>query len=169
MFYLACTRFNTETYSENINYRHNNNEIVIYGSNVRIRDIYPIGAKIIVAEMNNETNEIEGLGFILNIVVNDKRHKIYRNDYDEYNRYIYRGKHWISKEEINEYNPKILEMLKQILFKGKSNFKRRMGITIITEKPFNRWDYDYVEFKILIKNMFIKFNKIKKQKTISNI
>jgi len=165
MFYLACTRFNNDTYAENMKYRYENDEIVIYGSNVRIRNIYPIGAKIIVAEMNNQTNEIEGLGFIVNLLVNDKRHKIYSSEYDEYNRYIYRGKYWISKDKITEYNPKILEIFNNILFKGKSNLKRRMGITVITEKLLQRWEYNYQEFKSEIKNMFIHFNprKIKRK------
>ena len=37
--------------------------------------------------MNNERNRIEGIGLIKNLLVVDKRHKIYENN--DYNRYIY--------------------------------------------------------------------------------
>ena len=79
MFYIACTRFTNATYKENIEYRETHNEQVIYGSAFKIRDIYPIGCLIFVAEMNNETNKIEGIGLIKNSLVSDKRYKIYEN------------------------------------------------------------------------------------------
>ena len=95
MFYLACTRFNDSTYKDNIDYRNNNNEDVIYGAPLQIRNIYPAGSLLFVAEMNNERNRIEGIGLIKNLLVFDKRHKIYENT--DYNRYIYRGKYWLSR------------------------------------------------------------------------
>ena len=79
MFYLACTRFNNSTYTDNINYRNHNNEDVIYGTPLPIRNIYPAGSLLVVAEMNNETNKIEGIGLIKNSLVYDKRNKIYEN------------------------------------------------------------------------------------------
>ena len=68
MFHLACTRFNNSTYSENMSYREKNNEVVIYGATLQIRKIYSAGALIFVAEMNNDTNKIEGIGFIKNVL-----------------------------------------------------------------------------------------------------
>ena len=56
MFYIACTRFNNTTYDENINYRSKHNENVIYGSALKIRDKYPAGCLIFIAEMNNDKN-----------------------------------------------------------------------------------------------------------------
>jgi hypothetical protein len=44
MFYLACTRFNSITYKDNIDYRNNNNECVIYGASLPIRNIYSAGS-----------------------------------------------------------------------------------------------------------------------------
>jgi hypothetical protein len=52
MIYLACTRFNDLTYYENISYRVKNNEKTIYGTTLKIRNIYPYGSFIFVAEMN---------------------------------------------------------------------------------------------------------------------
>ena len=157
MFYLACTRFNNTTYAENTNYRNKHNEIAIYGTTLKIRDIYNVGTLIFIVEMNNDQNKIEGIGLIKNLLVCDKRHKIYDND--EYNRYIYRGKYWLSRTQINNVNEKIIEIFENILFKGKSHLKCRMGITIITEKLFVHWNYDLQILKNMVKYVFISYFK----------
>jgi len=157
MFYLACTRFNNITYYKNIHYRNKYNENVIYGSTLKIRDIYHVGSLIFIAEMNNDTNKIEGIGLIANQLVHNKRHKIYDND--EYNRYIYRGKYWLSREQINEFDPEILEIFDNILFKGKSHLKHRIGITIITEKLFTHWIYELNALKNKVKQLFMNYFK----------
>jgi hypothetical protein len=153
MFYLACTRFNNITYDENIIYRKKEKETVIYGSTLKIREIYPYGSLLFVAEMNNEKNRIEGIGLIKNLLVHDKRHRIYDNS--EYNRYIYRGKYWLSREQINDFDPEILEIFDNILFKGKSHLKCRIGITVITEKIFVHWAYDLKTLKHKVKELFL--------------
>ena len=157
MFYLACTRFNNDTYAENTNYRNKHNEIAIYGTTLKIRNIYNVGTLIFIVEMNNEQNKIEGIGLIKNLLVCDKRYKIYDND--EYNRYIYRGKYWLSRSQINNVNEKIIEIFENILFKGKSHLKCRMGITIITEKLFVHWNYDLQILKNMVKYVFISYFK----------
>ena len=157
MFYLACTRFNNTTYAENTNYRNKHNEIAIYGTTLKIRDIYNVGTLIFIVEMNNDQNKIEGIGLIKNLLVCDKRHKIYDND--EYNRYIYKGKYWLSRTQINNVNEKITEMFENALFKGKSHLKCRMGITIITERLFAHWNYDLQILKNMVKNIFLSYFK----------
>ena len=157
MFYLACTRFNNTTYAENTNYRNKHNEIAIYGTTLKIRNIYNVGTLIFIVEMNNEQNKIEGIGLIKNLLVYDKRYKIYDND--EYNRYIYRGKYWLSRSQLNNVNEKITEIFENILFKGKSHLKCRMGITIITERLFVHWNYDLQILKNMVKNIFLSYFK----------
>lgn len=161
MFYLACTRFNNITYDENLRYRNKHNEPVIYGSTLKIRDIYASGIFMFIVEMNNEKNRIEGIGLIKNSLVYDKRHKIYKSN-DEYNRYIYRGKYWLNREQINEFEPELLEIFDNILFKGKSHLKCRIGITVITDKLFLRWNYDQNIVKNMVKQTFIHYfrNKV---------
>jgi hypothetical protein len=155
MFYIACTRFNNITYNENITYRNTHQEIVIYGSTLKIREIYPLGCLIFIAEMNNDENRIEGIGLIQNLLVNDRTHHIYDNT--EYNRYIYRGKYWLNRTQINQFDPIILEIFDNILFKGKSHLKCRIGITIITERLFIHWNYDLRDLKYKVKNLFIYY------------
>ena len=55
MFYIASTRFNNDTYNENILYRKQSNIPVIYGTSIRIQEKYDIGSLIFVAEMNNDS------------------------------------------------------------------------------------------------------------------
>jgi len=153
MFYLACTRFNNTTYNENKLYRLQHNEAVIYGPAYKIRDIYPSGSLMFVIEMNNEKNKIEGIGLIKNSLVSDKRYKVYDNG--EYNRYIYRGNYWVSREQLISLEPEIIEICDNILFKGKSHMKFRSGITIITEKLFTHWVYDLNVLKKKIKDIFL--------------
>lgn len=149
LFYLACTRFSNKTYEENMNYRLNHGEVVLYGPSFKISEKYPINAPIYVIEMNNEKNKIEGIGLIKNILVVNKRHKIYENG--EYNRYIYRGKHWLSREQLGE---EISEILDTVLFKGKSHMKRRTGITVLGEKIFKNWNHELEVIKGKIRTEF---------------
>lgn len=159
MFYLACTRFNDITYEENIAYRNKTKETVIYGSTLKIRDSYPVGSLIFIAEMNNDKNRIEGIGLIRNLLVHDKRHKIYDNT--EYNRYIYRGKYWLSREQIKEFDNEILEIFDTVLFKGKSHLKCRIGISVISKTLFIHWDYEYDILKHKVRDLFIHYFKDK--------
>ncbi len=161
MFYIACTRFTSETYAENIKYRNRHNEIVIYGSPLRIVNYVPLHAKIIVAEMNNTTNEIEGFGIILNQQVY-KLHKIYK--YTEFNRYIYRGNLWISKKQIEHYNPVLLQIFNNLLFKSKLNQKRRIGITMLSNKLFDYWKFDYEFTKASINYLLLQVQNEKQEK-----
>jgi hypothetical protein len=152
MFYIGCTRFNNSTYKENLDYRSKNDISVIYGSALKIRNIYLPDSLIFVVEMNNDTNKIEGIGLIRNSLVSNKHHKIY--EHIEYNRYIYSGKYWIKRDQLD---PDIIEICDTILFKGKSHLKCRSGITIITEKLFTHWNYELDILKDKIKYLFLKY------------
>ena len=103
--------------------------------------------------MNNTQNRIEGIGLIRNLLVDDKN-RIYKNS--EYNRFIYKGNYWLSRTQLIEINTDIVEILDNILFKGKSNLKRFLGITILTKKLFTNWNYDLNEVLQLIKNIFLR-------------
>jgi hypothetical protein len=153
MYHIACTRFTDETWEENILFRNKNGEKVIYGSSVKIREIYNKGCLLFVAEMNNQQNKIEGIGLIRNLLVDDK-HKIYKNS--EYNRFIYRGNYWLSRKQLIDIDADIVEILDNILFKGKSNLKRFLGITILTKKLFTNWNYELSDLVKRIKNVFLR-------------
>ena len=65
--HICVTRFNNSTYLENINYKKKNNIIgSIYGSPVKIKDYIDPYEIILIIEMNNSINKIEGIGIIKN-------------------------------------------------------------------------------------------------------
>ena len=153
MYYIATTRFNNETFAENLAYRDKVGEVVLYGPSIRIYEKYPIGCVMFVFEMNNEKNRIEGIGVIKNQTVHDKRYKIYKES--DYNRIIYRGSHWLSREQLLELDEELVEIFDKMLFKGKSHLKRQSGITVVTEKLTKKWEQELDHLKRRIKNLFI--------------
>jgi hypothetical protein len=167
MFYIASTRFNKSTYNENMDYRRLNKENVIYGTCIPIQAKYPSNVLMFVAEMNNEENIIEGIGLIRNSLAIDKRHRIYKNN--DYNAYIYRGKYWVSREYIYKIDPEILEILDNVLFKGKSHVKRQSGITALTEKLFTNWAFELNTLKEKVRLLFVSIFKDKIDNIINQI
>jgi hypothetical protein len=154
MFYLASTRFNNETYRENIEYRHKKDIKVIYGTCVRIQARYSLDTILFVIEMNNETNKIEGIGIIRNRLT-DNKYKLYSNN--DYNRCVYVGEYWMSREQIlNSDDPELVEIFDLILFKGKSHMKRQAGISVITKKLLTNWIYELPDLEQRVKNIFVK-------------
>lgn len=159
MFYLACTRFNNNTLQQNIAYK-NKSDIkgAIYGVPIQIYHKYPLNTLLFVIEMNNDINEIIGISLIRNKLVTDKKYTIYDNG--EYNRFIYKGDYWLSREHILRQHSEIVEILDNILFKKKSNVKRQSGISFITPKLLFHWkdniNYNEKYLKESIKQLFIK-------------
>ena len=162
MFYLACISFNNITYNENICYRNKCNKKVIYGSMLKIREIYPKESLIFIAEMNINENKIEGIGLIKNVLVYNRTHKIHDNS--ECNRFIYQGKYWLSRTQILDVDFEILNIFDDILFKGKSHLKNRIGIRILTDNLFIHWVYDLITLKNKVKNVFLHYFQKKEKK-----
>jgi hypothetical protein len=86
----------------------------------------PVDAGIFILEMNNNTNEIEGIGIIRNMPTRCEEVglKIYNDDY--YNSYFYHGTYHISRKKILEKheNIKPLAYLENLIFKGSKHLKR---------------------------------------------
>ena len=153
MFYIASTRFNNETYQANRHYRTKNDMPVIYGTNIKIQGKYDPGSILFVIEMNNDENRIEGIGLIRNTQVTDKRHNIYENA--DYNRFIYRGDYWLSREKLEAFDAELVEICDLVLFKGKSHLKRQSGISVLTKQLFTNWDYTLEKLKGKVRGAFI--------------
>jgi len=150
--YIASTRFNEQTLHENRTYRESKQiQGCIYGTNMKIYEKYPLNATMFIIEMNNDTNRIEGIGIIKNLISLDKKHKIYEDG--EYNRYIYKGKYWMSRDQMMRLNEDLVKLFEIILFKGKSNLKRMSGICVVTEKLISNWNKnkDITNAKIMVK------------------
>lgn len=154
MFHIASTRFTSETWLENNSYRERKNIPAIYGTDIKIRNTYMPGISLFVLEMNNDINQVMGISLITNNII-PETHNIYMNY--AYNFYIYKGKYWISRENIIKLDSEIIEIADKILFKGKSHLKRQSGISILTDKLFANWkDYSLNELKRRIANIYNK-------------
>jgi hypothetical protein len=123
---FLTSRFTTDTYLENKRYREAHNIPCIYNPAIPISDRHPPG-KCLVLEMNITTNKLIGIGIIQKQLQSNAR--IYKDP--SYNRYTYRGNHYIPVEQIP---PSIVQDLEQKLFYGKSHMKRGMGLTKYPDK-----------------------------------
>jgi len=124
---LASARFNSKTYAERGEYM-DKKKILCYGTQNKIKSSIPLNTLLFVIEMNNEKNQIMGVGLIRNMVSPDS-HPIYEDN--NYNRYTYTGSYRLSREEMDE---EIVAIFDTILFKGYTHIKRHSGITIIPPK-----------------------------------
>jgi hypothetical protein len=153
MFYIASTRFNNETHDENMSYRKTHGMPLIYGTSIPIQNKYDLGSIIFVIEMNNQKNQIEGIGLIRNMPLTDKRYRIYSNN--DYNRFIYNGEYWLSRSQLTDFDSELVEICDNVLFKGKSHLKRQSGISVLTAQLFTNWDYSLIIMKNKIRAAFL--------------
>jgi hypothetical protein len=158
MFHIATTRFNNSTFLENMEYRDKHKFPVIYGTMIKIHRKIDIGSFLFIVEMNNDTNKIEGIGLVKNSLALERKYKIYEND--DYNRYIYRGNYWLSRQQILDFDSSIVEVYDKILFKGKTHLKRACGITVLNEKLFISWKLNMAFWKELVRQMFVQMFSI---------
>ena len=105
-YLIGTTRFNDDTYKENLNWRDKHSHPgCVYAVNKKIADSITPNILIYVLEMNNSKNKIMGIGLIRNNY--DKRQKIrvYNSDLN-YNRFVYH-----SNKRIDCKNIKYKKML----------------------------------------------------------
>ena len=148
-FYIATTRFTNYTYKENLEWRERFKWIgCVYGCNKKMPLTVPHLAVVYVIEMNNDTNEIMGIGLIRNYINPKYKMCIYKSD-TNYNRYVYNSAYRKDRSEINK---KLLKALELILFKGYGHYKRGQGITVI---PWKRFGKSGTEIYWMFQNLFM--------------
>jgi len=124
--YLLTSRFTDATFDENKQYRMKNNVSCIYCSPDQITKKIPYDAVVFVLEMNNEQNRIEGIGMIRNHPIVNK-YNVYQDG--NYNRYVFKGKHYISRSDIKSQEEEALMKAFDILcFTGNKHMKRGQGL-----------------------------------------
>jgi hypothetical protein len=149
---LLTTRFNNDTWQENYDYRERNGiKGCIYGSATQIKCSIPINALVFIIEMNNSTNHIEGVSLVRNFAHFDKYYKIYSSG--TYNRYTYKSEYRIESIHLDS---KMVEILENICFKGKSHLKRGIGFTAIPEKLKRNAELTGINIEKSIKEEFHK-------------
>lgn len=156
MFTIVSTRFNNETWEQNINFRKKYNYSgCIYGVPQPMSNKIKLNSPVFVVEMNNSINKIEGIGLLKNNIYLDKYYKVYNAG--DYNRYTFKGKYRINRDELLNINSKLVELLDYILFKEKTHLKRGIGFTSIPDKLLNHEKCHEFDIKNEIKNLFVRF------------
>jgi len=132
MYEVVTSRFNNETLEKNYAYRVKKGFGCMYCTPLELSPKIEYNTPVFVIEMNNSTNKIEGIGFIKNKPETTKYYKVH---YDSNtNRYTYIGKYFMSREILDEYNPTLVYLLDEILFKGYTHSKRGTGLSLLPEK-----------------------------------
>ncbi len=149
---IVTTRYNNYTWNETYNYRKKRKLSCIYGPPCKLSPSIDLDSPVFVVEMNNEMNEVIGIGLIKNKLETNRVYKIY--DDNNYNRYIYIGEYHISRETIERHNKELLSILDTILFKGYTHSKRGAGLTKIPEKVLSLDVCKNVNIKKEIKTIF---------------
>ena len=155
MAFIASTRFNNETLEQNLKYKAEHGiDGYIYCQRIRIKEQVPLNTLLYLVEMNNSTNQILGIALIKNAIATDKYYKVYSST--DFNRYIYKANHRISREEMIIFNSDVVLALEQICFKGKTHLKRIPGISIISDKLLGSPVCKNIYFKREIREMFLQ-------------
>ena len=144
---ICVTRFSNETFNENLNFKKNNNIIgALYGSPIKISDKILLDEKILILEMNNTKNIIEGIGIIKNRYLQESRkmYKIYSDN--NYNRFIYKSNLHISRNNFTDFEINIITNLEKILFKSHYHCKRGQGIQSISKIIRENKIFNFTEF-----------------------
>ena len=126
--YIMTTRFNDKSHEEMLTYCDKIKGVkCIYGVPKEIAGCVLKDAIMFVLEMNNERNQIEGIGMVKNTAF-PSRYGVYEDG--NYNRFSYLGKARIDRSDMTEEEDAVLTAMDVICFKGKRHLKRSHGITI---------------------------------------
>ena len=126
---VCITRYNNQTWSERSAWLAANPDYAcIYKAPVAIKSNIPYEAPLFVLEMNNDTNQIMGIGRIVNELRADRSYRVYGDQ--NYNRYTYLGRQRLDRASImqRKENAAIIEILERLLFYGARHAKRGQGI-----------------------------------------
>jgi aconitase A len=124
--YLLTSRFNTITWQENKEYREQHPLVgCIYCSPDPISQHIPPTSIMFILEMNNDTNAIMGVGMVRNQPIIGK-YKVYHDN--NYNRYVYVGKHRIDRSSMTADELDIMKVFDILCFTGNRHMKRGQGL-----------------------------------------
>ena len=127
--YVATTRFSTETLLQS----RAANDKCYYSP--RLLSQIPMGQTVAVIEMNNDTNQVIGIGFIVKSIGFHDRKATYTRAW--YNRVRYPQVARLDRAELDvdvettEGPFNFLLLLEEVCFRGATHSKRSSGITLL--------------------------------------
>jgi len=134
--FLFTSRFNNNTWNENQRYvKSQKNMGCIYCSPSPICKDIAVDSILFILEMNNETNKIMGIGMVRNHP-NIQCYSVYSNP--NYNRFSYKGRYRIAREEMTEEENQIITVFDILCFTGKYHMKRGQGLTMFPVEILRR-------------------------------
>ena len=126
--FIMTSRFNTSTLEENAAFRAVQPKIgCIYCSPSPVTIHIPNESIMFILEMNNDTNEIAGVGMVMNKPKINK-YSVYENG--NYNRYSFVGNCRIDRTEMTEDENMIMRVFDILCFTGNRHMKRGQGLTM---------------------------------------
>ena len=131
--FLCTTRFSNETYAQNRNACRRLKLKCFYCNPYAMPSYMLSDSTIYVLEMNNETNQIMGIGKIVNLL-HQEVYRVYDNDF--YNQTYYAGHARIDRAKIRENTPEhaLWHALEHICFRGRNHLKRGYCMTSFPHK-----------------------------------
>ena len=101
--YIGLAHFNNETYNENIKWKEKKDfNGCVYGFQQLLPDNIPADSDVFMIDMNNETNQIVGIGLIKKQFIPENRSRIYDNM--EYNRIVIKSPYYRDRKFLLDKN-----------------------------------------------------------------
>lgn len=149
--FLMTSRFNNRTAEENQRFRDSGwPNGCLYCSPQTISNTIPIHSKLMVLEMNNDTNKIMAVGLCVNKPFTEK-YRVYEEA--NYNRYSYVGKYRIERENLDPKEEAVFKALDILCFTGPEHMKRGHGIKQFPVKLLYNCR-NIIDIPSFIENMF---------------
>ena len=157
--FLMTSRFNTQTAEENKRFRDAGwPDGCVYCSPQKISENIPIHSKLMVLEMNNDTNTIMAVGLCVNKPFVEK-YSVYQES--NYNRFSYVGKYRIERKNLDSTEEAVFKALDILCFTGNEHMKRGHGLKQFPVKLLYNCR-NILDIPSFIENMFkIRFSKKK--------
>jgi hypothetical protein len=131
-YYLMTIRYNNETLKEMQNYCETGaprGVKCIYGCPKMVSNCVIKDSIMMVLEMNNDENRIEGIGMVRN-TVQENMSRVAMHDDGNLNRFIYMGSKHIKRSEMTKEEEEVFAAFDVICFRGYNHQKRGHGIMI---------------------------------------
>ena len=162
--YLMTIRYNNDTYREMRDFAEVASNAkrgikCVYGCPKMVSDCVIRDSVLMVLEMNNDENRIEGIGMVRNTVQEPfmssaGRRTFQIHDDGNLNRFVYIGAKRIDRNEMTEEEEQVFAAFDIICFKGCNHQKRGHGITMFPldviekcKKIIDLQEFAYTMFK----------------------
>ena len=124
---ILVSIFNTNTLVENRTFVEKNKHRIqcIYCSPVEISKKIPHDIPLTILEMNNTTNQIVGIGLVMNRP-KTQEYNVYGDG--NYNRFQFLGKKRIDRKDMNDEEERIMKIFDNLCFTGTRHLKRGQGL-----------------------------------------